>query len=175
MADMGSGIPQDTKPGQNNGGNAFHQLLQTFLGGSGRGPLPGWATQQPNSITQLLRQLSANAGQMPMPGGPVGAVRQQAFGSGRQPIQNPNMATYGSQPGSGEATFFQQSTRGGMSPISALTPLGVPNGWNPFAGYQRRVRDQRDKDKGGNGNGGGGGNGNGNYVPPGLDLADMGK
>lgn len=133
----------------------LQKLLRLFMGGAQRGPMPTWATSQPNDTTQLLRQLSANAGQMPMPQGPVGAVQQPAFGSNRAPIQNPNMHTYGRKPGMGEATFFQQSTRGGMTPISALTPLGVPAVWNPFAGYQRHLKEQRDGNGGGNGGGGG--------------------
>ena len=51
----------------------------------------------------------------------------------------------------GEATFFQQSTRGGMTPVSAISPLGVPLTCNPFAAYQRRTKADRQDDKKGGG------------------------
>ncbi len=142
-----------TSPDPTQGGNtdSLKKLLQLFMGGSSRGPLPGWTTRQPLNTTELQRQLSANAGQMPMPNGMVGAVQQPSFGSPAQATQGIDPRTYGRKPGMGEATFFQQSTRGGMTPVSAISPLGVPLTWNPFAAYQRRTKADRQDDKKGGG------------------------
>ena len=85
----------------------------------------------PTDTSQLLRQLSFNAGEMGMPGGYVGAVQLPSYGSTLQPVNNPDMSKYGQGAGLGEATFYQQSMKGGMTPISAMSPLGVPDGWNP--------------------------------------------
>lgn len=90
-----------------------------------------WWERAPVDVTELLRQLSVNAGQIGMPGGPSGAVVMPAFGSGRQAVMNPDMRTYGQVPGMGEATFFTQGMNGGMAPISAMSPIGVPQNWNP--------------------------------------------
>lgn len=95
-------------------------------------PSDAWRRQMPTDITTLLRQLSVNAGEMGMPGGYVGAVQLPAYGSGLSPVMNPNMTTYGQQPNIGEATFFQQSMKGGMAPIAAMSPLGVPENWKPI-------------------------------------------
>jgi len=92
--------------------------------------VPDWAKTLPPNIVYLLRQLSANAGATAMPGGLVGAVQIPAFGSGRQPVMNPDPLNYGQ--GGGEATFFNQLMRGGMGPIAAQSPIGIPRGWNPF-------------------------------------------
>lgn len=101
-----------------------------------------WRREMPKDNTQLLRQLSFNAGEMGMPGGYVGAVQMPAFGSSAQPVNNPDMATYGQQPGLGEATFFQQSMKGGMAPIAAMSPLGVPEGWNPGGSSSSDLKSQ---------------------------------
>mgnify|MGYP000278753504 FL=1 len=97
--------------------------------------LPTWATRQPVDTTELLRQLSGNVGQAAMPGGYVGAVQIPAWNSGGTATQGIDPLTYG-QTGKGQpngaATFFQQTVNGGMAPISALSPLGVTKGWNPF-------------------------------------------
>ena len=98
------------------------------------GPVPDWAKEQPTSIAQLLRQLSANAGQSAMPGGMVGAVQTRPFGSGGDARMLTNMTGYGQQPNSGEATFYRQSIKGGMTPVSAVSSLGVPEKWRPFGG-----------------------------------------
>jgi hypothetical protein len=93
---------------------------------------PAWWERNPTDIIELLRQLSVNAGQMGMPGGYVGAVQKPAFGTGGQPMIPQEMRTYGQAPNMGEATFFQQGMNGGMAPIAAMSPLGVPAGWNPL-------------------------------------------
>jgi len=126
----GNGTPQPVQPG-------LQDILKKLLGQGAQIPqTPAWATRAPTSTTELLRQLSGNVGQMTMPGGPVGAVMQPAFGSGRPATQNMNPAMYGRQPGYGEATFFGQSMTGGMTPLSAITPLGRPKGWNPYQSPQ---------------------------------------
>jgi hypothetical protein len=90
-----------------------------------------WAYRAPLDITELLRQLSANVGQTPMPGGRGGSVRNPAFGSPAKPEMNPDPFHYGET--GGETTFFNQTTKGGMAPISALpTNLGYPADWNPL-------------------------------------------
>lgn len=91
-------------------------------------PSTGGFNTVPTSLANLLQQLSANAGQMAMPGGPVGGVIQAPQGSGRPPVMM-DPATYG-QTG-GEATFYRQSINGGMAPISAVGNVGVPDAWNP--------------------------------------------
>lgn len=90
-----------------------------------------WRRSMPSDTSQLLRQLSYNVGEMPMPGGYVGAVQIPSYGSGVKPVNNPDMSKYGQAPGLGEATFYQQSMYGGMTPVSALRPVGVPSNWNP--------------------------------------------
>lgn len=95
-------------------------------------PPTEWWKRNPSDITELLRQLSVNAGQMGMPGGNVGAVQKPAFGTMGQAVIPQDMRTYGQAPNMGEATFFQQSMNGGMAPIAAMSPLGVPAGWNPL-------------------------------------------
>lgn len=91
-----------------------------------------WRRQMPTNVTDLLRQLSVNVGELGMPGGYVGAVQLPAYGSGGTPTMTPDMLHYGQQPNLGEATFYQQSMKGGMTPIAAMSPLGVPQGWNPL-------------------------------------------
>lgn len=90
-----------------------------------------WRRTMPTNTTQLMKQLSYNAGEMGMPGGYIGAVQQPAYGSTQAPVNNPDMTKYGQAPGIGEATFYRQSMNGGMAPIAAMSPLGVPAGWNP--------------------------------------------
>lgn len=108
------------------------KLIDEILGRTSK--QTGFATEFPNSPTQVLRQLSANAGQMGMPGGYTGAVQLPAYAPGRtaKPVLNPDMRTYGQQPNMGEARFFTQSMTGGMTPIASMTPLGVPQNWNPL-------------------------------------------
>ena len=103
-----------------------------------------WRREMPKDNTQLLRQLSFNTGEMGMPGGYVGAVQMPSFQFGTQnpAINNPNMGSYGQQPGYGEATFYQQSMKGGMAPIAAMSPLGVPAGWNPGGGSTSDLQSQ---------------------------------
>lgn len=120
--------------------------------GSGGGGTPAadqaWRRKMPTDTSQLLRQLSFNAGEMGMPGGYVGAVQLPAYGSTQPPVNNPDMTTYGQQPGIGEATFYQQSMKGGMAPIAAMSPLGVPAGWNPGgtgSSAQQQLQDYLDK------------------------------
>lgn len=121
---------------------------------------PWWARRNPANLSQLWRQLSANAGRPFMPGGYVGAVRKNEWepGIGQKPKPqgdptllgdptippgytgsrpspgyelNPNDMDYGET--GGEATFFTQAMGGGMTPLSASAfNLGVPYGWNPF-------------------------------------------
>ncbi len=163
--------------GKNDAGNPFSKddkaMMRLFdmLMQQQNMALPKWATQRPQNGQQLMRQLSANAGQMAMPGGYVGAVRMPPAGMNRHGATRPQpqmgmgqLNKYGQGP---EATFYQQSTRGGMTPISALFPLGVTQGWNPFGDFQRKQKRKNDKpggkkdDKPGKGG------------RPGLD--DMGK
>ena len=90
-----------------------------------------WAYKLPTTLIDLLRQLSANVGQMPMPGGMSGDVRMPAFGSSQQAETNVDPAHYGET--GGETTFFNQTMKGGMAPITALpTALGYPASWNPL-------------------------------------------
>ncbi|MFT3987176.1 hypothetical protein [Aestuariivirga sp.] len=110
-------------------------------------PLPTWATRQPVDTTELLRQLSGNVGQSAMPGGYVGAVQIPAWNSGGVASQGIDPLTYG-QTGTGQpngaATFFQQTVNGGMAPVSALSPLGVTKGWNPFGLSTEKTKDKDD-------------------------------
>lgn len=103
---------------------------------------PDWRRQLPTDTSQLLRQLAFNAGEMGMPGGYVGAVQLPAYGTNLPSINNPDMSTYGQAPGYGEATFYQQSMKGGMTPIAAMSPLGVPEGWNPGASEPKTLKQQ---------------------------------
>ncbi len=125
----------------------IEKLLKTLAASQQK--LPEWATRAPTDTTELLRQLSGNVGQMTMPGGPTGAVTLPAWGSGEQAQVGFDPKTYGQ--GAGEATFFGQSTRGGMTPLSAISPLGVPQGWNPFGSATPTPKpdDKKDKKKGG--------------------------
>lgn len=119
---------QGGRPGLN-----IDHLLRDLVSGSGAPApdlRPAWAKEMPADTTQLLRQLSGNVGQMTMPGGLSGAVKIPAFGSQQQATTQFDPLTYGQQ--GGEATFFAQAMNGGMTPISAISPLGVPQGWNPF-------------------------------------------
>lgn len=164
------------------GGNSLANLLKAIVGNPYGGKLPPWATMQPKTPNQLMRQLSGNAGQFAMPMGPVGAVRAPAYGMGGKPQMGLGGTSYGQQPNMGEATFFQQSMRGGMAPIAAMSALGVPKGWQPFKGY-KPGGGKKDDDKGGgkkpSGNGGGQNNTGGSIRPGGVwtmpDLSDMGK
>lgn len=103
-----------------------------------------WRRELPTDTTQLLRQLSFNTGEMGMPGGYVGAVQMPSYQTGGNlpAINNPDMSKYGQQPGYGEATFYQQSMKGGMTPVAAMSPLGVPEGWNPGAGGYSSLQSQ---------------------------------
>lgn len=100
--------------------------------GTAKPAVPDWAKTKPTTIEQLLAQLSANIGTEAMPGASIGAVVQQPYGS-TQPAQ---MVTDPSQYGElgGGATFFTQTNRGGMVPISAAIPGLTPESWNPFKG-----------------------------------------
>lgn len=114
--------------------NLLKQLKKLIEALNGGGKSTAFASQMPTSPTQIMRQLAANAGQMGMPGGYTGAVQLPAFTTGtRQPASlMTSAAGYGQKPGMGEARFFQQSMGGGMAPISAMNPLGVPEKWNPL-------------------------------------------
>lgn len=106
-----------------------------------------WRRRNPTDNTELLRQLSFNAGEMGMPGGYVGGVQLPAYGSNLQPVSNLDPASYGRTPGYGEATFYQQSMKGGMAPISAMSPMGVPQDWkpgDPLAASQPDLKKQLD-------------------------------
>lgn len=105
-------------------------LIKQYTSASAK-PDPAWRREMPKDTSQLLRQLSFNAGEIGMPGGYVGAVQLPAYGSTQAPVNNPDMSKYGQGQGIGEATFYQQSMKGGMAPIAAMSPLGVPDGWNP--------------------------------------------
>ena len=124
-----------------------------------------WRRTMPTDTTQLQKQLSYNAGEMGMPGGYVGAIQQPAYGSTQPPVNNPDMTKYGQTPALGEATFYRQSINGGMAPIAAMSPLGVPQGWNPGGtATGTDTKSQLDKylkglNGGGKGNGGGTGSG----------------
>lgn len=130
---------------------AIKDLIDKYTQGAGGGtpgtpkpPADPWRREMPTDTSQLMRQLSFNAGEMGMPGGYVGAVQIPAYGSTQPPVNNPDMTTYGQQPGIGEATYYMQSMNGGMAPIAAMSPLGVPAGWNPGGGgklgYGQRMR-----------------------------------
>ncbi len=146
-------------------------LIRAIFGGGKQNRLPPWATQRPQSTQQLLRQLSGNSGQTPMPGGAVGAIQMRPLGTGR-PQTGQVMRGIGDNYGGkgGEATFFAQSTRGGMAPISALGTLGRPQQWNPFDDWVKRTLtgdDDKDKPKPGDKDKPKGGTG-------GFNLDDMG-
>lgn len=122
---------------------ALQDLIKQFTTSlSAPKPDETWRRELPKDTTQLLRQLSFNAGEIGMPGGYVGAIQLPSYGSSAQPINNPNMATYGRAPGVGEATFYQQSMKGGMAPIAAMSPLGVPEGWNPGGASSGDIKSQ---------------------------------
>lgn len=120
-----------------------------------QGQSPNWWQRNPNDITELLRQLSVNAGQMGMPGGMVGAVQKPAYGTIGQAMIPQGMQGYGQTPNMGEATFFQQGMNGGMAPIAAMSPLGVPAGWNPLGQQlaQKPSRPNRPPNRRNQGNG----------------------
>jgi hypothetical protein len=157
-------------------------LIKQFTGSLGTPTgSQDWRRQMPADSTQLLRQLSYNAGEMGMPGGYVGGVQMPSYQTGGPQlpaINNPNMATYGQQPGYGEATFYQQSMKGGMAPIAAMSPLGVPEGWNPGGSSSSDLKSQLDdylKKMGSSGSssGGSGPGGNGTwFLPAGGDPND---
>lgn len=98
---------------------------------SGSPQKPAWAKRMPTNGTDAARQMSMNAGMLGMPGGQVGAVRLPPVGSDAKPTMAFDPFHYGMSPNYGEATFFQQNMRGGVSPISAIAPIGVPKNWNP--------------------------------------------
>lgn len=124
-----------------------------------------WRREMPTDTSQLLKQLSYNAGEMGMPGGYVGAIQLPAYGSTQAPVNNPDMSKYGQADGIGEATFYQQSMKGGMAPIAAMSPLGVPEGWKPG---ETSIKDQLDdylnKINSGGSGGGSGGSGSNPYA-----------
>lgn len=157
-------------------------LMKQFTGSIGTTPASeAWRRQLPTDTTQLLRQLSFNVGEIGMPGGYVGGVQMPSYqmpGPQLPAINNPDMSKYGRQPGYGEANFYQQSMKGGMTPIAAMSPLGVPEGWAPggkdlksqLEDYLKKIRgDDGDDDDDGDGGGGGGMSrrGNGIYPQPG--------
>lgn len=96
--------------------------------------LPSWATQTPGTVADLLKQLAANGGAQFMPGGSVGAVRSNPLQPGATAggaTTQIDPSTYG-QTG-GEASFFTQAARGGVTPLAAAPfNLGVPVNWNPL-------------------------------------------
>lgn len=104
-----------------------------------------WRRENPTNTSQLLRQLSFNAGEMGMPGGYVGAIQTPAYGTGLPPKMLTDTKNYGREPGYGEANFFQQSMKGGMAPIAAMSPLGVPEGWNPGGTSSGDIKSQLEK------------------------------
>lgn len=119
-----------------------------------------WRRVMPTDTSQLLRQLSYNAGEIGMPGGYVGAVQLPAYGETQPPVNNPDMSKYGQGKGLGEATFYQQSMNGGMAPIAAMSPIGVPEGWKPGGTSTKdELTSYLDKINGAGGGGGGGGGG----------------
>ena len=135
-------------------------------------PDAAWRRVNPTDTSQLLRQLSFNVGEMGMPGGYVGAVQLPAYGSGLPPVNNPDMKTYGQTPGYGEATFYQQSMKGGMTPVSALSPMGVPQGWNPGGGTSSlNTKQQLDKYLSGVSSGSGSGSSGGSGYTMGQNLS----
>lgn len=133
----GSGSKSGSSGGSSQN-SSLQKLIDQFTAAVSAGNSQNaWRRSLPTDTTQLLRQLSANVGELGMPGGYVGAVQMPSYqmpGPQLPAINNPNMATYGRQPGYGEATFYQQSMKGGMTPIAAMSPLGVPEGWNPGGG-----------------------------------------
>lgn len=137
------------------------ELIQKYTDAAGQTAEEAkWRRVMPTDTSQLLKQLSYNAGEMGMPGGYVGAIQLPAYGETQPPVNNPDMSKYGQASGLGEATFYQQSMNGGMAPIAAMSPLGVPEGWNPggssSGGGSNDIKDQLDKYlKGINGEGNG--------------------
>lgn len=122
---------------------ALAALISQFTGSSSTPqPSQAWRRENPTSTSQLLRQLSFNVGETGMPGGYVGAVQLPSYGSGAAPVNNPDMRTYGRTPNLGEATFYRQSMKGGMTPIAAMSPMGVPEGWNPGGTSTDTMRSQ---------------------------------
>jgi hypothetical protein len=108
-------------------------------------PSQAWRRENPTNTSQLLRQLSFNAGEMGMPQGYVGGVQLPAYGTGLPAQMLTDTKNYGRQPGYGEANFFQQSMKGGMAPIAAMSPLGVPEGWNPGGSSSGDLKSQLEK------------------------------
>lgn len=134
------------------------ELIKKYTDAAGQqGEEDKWRRVMPTDTSQLLKQLSYNAGEMGMPGGYVGAIQLPAYGETQPPVNNPDMSKYGQAKGLGEATFYQQSMNGGMAPIAAMSPLGVPEGWNP--GGSSSTADELKKYLDRLGNGGGNGNG----------------
>lgn len=135
-------------------------LMKRYSDNGGKNPDDVWRRVMPTDTSQLLKQLSYNAGEMGMPGGYVGAVQLPAYGETQPPVNNPDMSKYGQAPGLGEATFYQQSIKGGMTPLAAMSPLGVPQGWNPGGAndLQAQLKEYLEKiGKGGRAGGGAGG------------------
>lgn len=133
---------------------------------------PAWNNVTPGNTTDLLRQLSVNAGKIGMPGAPVGAVAQAPAMSGLPPVLNPNPATYGQ---GGEARFFTTGIEGGMVPLDSLDMLGVPAGWNPLGtgpGSGRKT-DKGQRRSAGLDALGGGGRGNGAAGAPRASTTDI--
>ena len=141
--------------------SSLSDLMKQFTGSIGTTPASDlWRRSLPTDTTQLLRQLSFNAGEMGMPGGFVGGVQMPSYQMGGNSsqqlpaINNPDMSKYGRQPGYGEANFYQQSMKGGMAPIAAMSPLGVPEGWAPggkdvktqLEDYLKKIRGDDDDD-----------------------------
>lgn len=115
-------------------------------------PVP-FSRQMPDNGRQAAQQMSLNAGRNLMPGGEVGAVRLAPYGSDKRPQMGFNPFNYGMSPNYGEATFFQEAIGGGVAPISAVKPLGVPKNWNPKPGKGNGPKGGGPKDNGPKGNG----------------------
>jgi hypothetical protein len=119
--------------------DSLQKLIDQFTGKVTEGTAQNaWRRENPTDVNQLLKQLSFNAGEMGMPGGYVGGVQMPSYqmpGPQLPAINNPDMKMYGRTPGYGEATFYRQSMKGGMAPIAAMSPLGVPTDWKPGGNY----------------------------------------
>lgn len=148
------------------------ELMKQYTAGQGQQAADAsWRRVMPTDTSQLLKQLSYNAGEMGMPGGYVGAVQLPAYGETQPPVNNPDMSTYGQAPGLGEATFYRQSINGGMAPIAAMSPLGVPAGWNPGGTSTDDTKSKLDDYLKGLGNGGGNGGSKGGTMKQQLQTA----
>jgi hypothetical protein len=143
------------------------ELVTKYTSSIGKpNPDDAWRRVMPTNNSQLLKQLSYNTGEMGMPGGYVGAIQLPAYGSTQAPVNNPDMTKYGQTPGLGEATFYRQSINGGMTPIASMSPMGVPQGWNPGGTSTEDQLNAYLTKLGTDGGGGGGGGGNNKLTGP---------